>query len=494
MKAVGYAKKVSNLLVKEGVPIKEQNDRIRDYAKSEGFNIDRFYLDKSDDPMRDTAFQELRIDGMNRRFDLVILDSIFRCGKNYAYARNLLYMTFYKIGIHFVVLEDGINTMNMTEDEVERYFYDLRCKHAEILEYSCRQELYRSDKKISQCWERYGYLLNEDQTELLIDDEVVDVIQLIFNMAAAGVKKVAIAKELNRIHAETPSNHLSRVAVRRVSPGRKDWIAEAVGRVLATEEYMGDDHAFETEGVIYPRIIEPEVFHKAQEIIKPNHIKRYNKHYLLKRKIYFQDTDERLSYREKETDGKQVAYYHRSQDDVCLIEYEDVIKELCRVIEQEKELASRVCKVNHTLKLSAICDIDDSYRERAKELFRLSVEAQNGNVELYEQYESGEITPQEYDSAHEAIMQKQRQVNDQFHEMMLERKKRITYLGKENPWARRFLKYDPHKNLNCDTVNALVRRVEIYPDRKVVIYLNTDGKEYMPEKMLKEAMADGEEE
>ena len=92
MIAVGYAKRVSNLLVKEVVPIKEQNDRIRDYAKSKGFNIDRFYLDKSDDPMRDTAFQELRIDGMNRRFDLVILDSIFRCGKNYAYTTDFLHM------------------------------------------------------------------------------------------------------------------------------------------------------------------------------------------------------------------------------------------------------------------------------------------------------------------------------------------------------------------------------------------------------------------
>lgn len=494
MIAVGYAKRVSNLLVKEIVPIKEQNNRIRDYAQNEGFSIDRFYLDKSDDPMRDTAFQELRIDGMNRRFDLVILDSIFRCGKNYAYARNLLYMTFYKIGIHFVVLEDGINTMNMTDDELERYFYDLRCKHAEILEYSCRQEQYQNDKKIPPCWERYGYILNEEQTEFLVDPEAAEVIQMIFNLAADGVKKAEIARELNRIHAATPSNRLSCVATRKVSPGRKDWIGEAVGRVLATEEYMGDDHAFETEGVIYPRIIEPEIYYKAQEIIRPLHIKRYNNHYLLKRRIFFQDTDERLSYREKETDGRQIAYYHRSQDDICLIEYEDVIKELCRVIEREKELASRVCKVDHDLKLSAISDIDDLYRERAKEFFRLSVEAQSGNVELYEQYDSGEISRQEYDSAHKTIMNKQRQVNDQFHELMMERKKRITYLGKENPWARRFLKYDPHKKLNCDTVSDLVRRVEIYPDRKVVIYLNTDGKEYMPEKLLKEAKTDGEEE
>ena len=68
----------------------------------------------------------MRIDGMNHKFDMVILDSMYRCGKNVGFAKELLYRTFYKLGIHFIVLEDNINTTNMAPEEVEQYFCNLR--------------------------------------------------------------------------------------------------------------------------------------------------------------------------------------------------------------------------------------------------------------------------------------------------------------------------------------------------------------------------------
>ena len=494
MIAVGYSKRVSNLIVKEVVPIKEQNDRIRDYAQSNGFKIIRFYEDKSNDPNSDGGFQELRIDGMNRRFDLVILDSIFRFGRNYAYAKNLLYMTFYKLGIHFAVLEDGINTMNMTAEEVEQYFQKLKCRHAKEFEYSQRQEKFLSERQIPECWERYGYLFNDNRTELLIDGEAAKVIRMIFERAAVGTKKVEIARELNRIGAETPSVHMHRVGMKKVKAGRTEWVAEAVGRILATEVYMGDDHTSLAEGAIYPQIIAPEIFHKAQEIIKPNHIKRYRNYYLLKRWIYFMDTDERLCYRERTIDGKRITYYHRSQDDICLIEFEEVLNALRSAFAKEKELAFRICKAGQESKRRFTHEIDDSYRERAEELFQFSLKAQNGNVELFGRYDKGEISKKEYDSAHDVIMKKQEKINGLFHELMEEKKKRIIYLGKDNPWVRRFLKYDSRNELSCNMVNALVRRVEVYPGRRIIVHLNTDGKEYIPEEMLKETRADGKKE
>ena len=494
MIVVGYSKRISDLIVKEPVPIKEQNDRIREFAKNEGYVIERFYIDKSDDPDSDEGFQKLRIDGMNRRFDLVILDSIFRCGKNFKYARNLLYMTFYKVGIDFAVLEDGVNTVSMTDDEVERYFVASHSRFLEAREYSQRREKYKKEKTIPLCRDRYGYIFNEAKTDIQIDDEAAEVIRLIFEMASAGVKKVKIASELNRIGVETPSVHMSRVGRRTVIPGRSDWISEAVGRILATDIYMGDDSNLQTEGVVYPRIIDPETFWKAQELIKHKHIKRYRNHYLLKRWIYFRDTDEKLCYREKESAGKVLAYYHRAQDDVRLAYYEDILKELRIAFERERRLVLSLCKMNPDDKLYYVSLIDDSFRDKAKELFYLSLDAQRGNVDLYARYDNGEITQDEYDADHEAIMSRQRVVNDMFHELMEERKKRIIYLGKDNPWVKRFLKYDPERELNCNTVNALVRRVEIYPDRRIVVHLNTEGKEYVPEGLLKEAEAYGQKE
>ena len=491
MIAVGYSKRVSNLLSKEIVPIKAQNDKIRRFARNAGLTIDRFYEDKSNDPWSDTGFQKLRVDGMNRRFDLVILDSVFRCGKNYAYARNLLYMTFYKIGIHFVILEDGINTMTMTADEVERYIREMKGKNAEALEYSLRQEKYQNDKTIPECRVRYGYFLNEDRTKLEIDEEAAKIVRLIFDMAASERKMVAIARELNRMKIETPSCYLHRTGVKNVASKRAEWTSETVRRLLLTEVYVGDDHLLQIDGTCYPQIIDSEVFNKARKIIRPNHIKRYKNHLLLKRRVFFCNTNEMLCYREQAIDGERYAYYHRAQDDVCVIEYDELLDALRIAFEREKRLADRLCRLKPDCKTPFIEEINDSYRERAQELFLLSLKAQSGNVELFSRYDHGEISQEEYDIAHNAIMQRQMEVNEMFHNLMEEKHRKIIYLGKDNPWAKRFMKYDSGMDLNCDIVNALVKRIEVYPDRKIIVFLNVEGKECVPERLLKEVRKDG---
>lgn len=484
MIAVGYSKRVSNFVVKDVVPIKEQNDRIRDYASAHGFEISKFYEDKSNDPGSDSGFQKMRVDGMNRRFDLVVLDSLFRCGKSFGYAKNLLYMTFYKLGIHFVVLEDGVNTMEMTSDEVDSYFLDMRSGLAEACELSDRQEKYKKEKQIPVNWERYGYMLNEDRTEIVLDEVAAENIRLIFEQAASGIHKTEIARYLNEIHAITPSVRKNQIAIKKNVKERTDWGADTVSRIMSHEFYMGDDQAAETEGVIYPRIIEPELYYKAQEIVKPKPIRRYTKHYLFKRCIYFEDTNDRVCYREYDSDGEMVGYYHVEQDDIPIVKYEEVYWAVQDALKKEREQAIKVCQVSYERKLGVMEAIDDSYRERAKELYRLSRDAQDGNVELYERYSKGELSQEEYESIHGEIMKKQEETNRIFHEMMRENLKKKVWLGKENPWVRRFLKYDPDKDLTCKTVNTLVRRIEVYGDGTVKVLLNTDEKEYIPEEFF----------
>ena len=63
MIAVGYSKRAANFAVNECVPLKEQNDRIRKFAKENGYKISHFYEDKSNDPGADLGFQKMKIDG-----------------------------------------------------------------------------------------------------------------------------------------------------------------------------------------------------------------------------------------------------------------------------------------------------------------------------------------------------------------------------------------------------------------------------------------------
>ena len=99
MICVGYSKKTPFMDMLEQVGIKEQNDRIREFASKNKIKIIRFYEDKSDDPDSDIGFQELRKDGMNRRFDLIIFESLSRFGPNPGMAKSLLLDTFSVIGL-----------------------------------------------------------------------------------------------------------------------------------------------------------------------------------------------------------------------------------------------------------------------------------------------------------------------------------------------------------------------------------------------------------
>lgn len=78
MICVGYSKRASCDPNMGLLSLKEQNDRIREYARSKGWKLSSFYEDRSDSPDGDNGFQKLREAGLRREFDVVILLSVFR--------------------------------------------------------------------------------------------------------------------------------------------------------------------------------------------------------------------------------------------------------------------------------------------------------------------------------------------------------------------------------------------------------------------------------
>ena len=147
MICVAYSKKTANNRLREQVGIKEQNDRIRDYASRIGLKISKFYEDKSDDPLSDNGYQQLRLDGMNRKFDLVLLESVNRFGAGNGMARSLLVDTFSIIGIDFIVTQDGFDSREHNLDEIEAYFKDTRRAYANSWRASAGKEKKRRSRR-----------------------------------------------------------------------------------------------------------------------------------------------------------------------------------------------------------------------------------------------------------------------------------------------------------------------------------------------------------
>ena len=101
--------------------ITAQNERIKNYAVKHGWKIENRYSDRKKSKEENTAFEQLLNDGIQRKFDAVIVDSIFRAGKDLWSAREVLLQTLHYAGIGFVVVEDdyiSIGKSNAEADEL----------------------------------------------------------------------------------------------------------------------------------------------------------------------------------------------------------------------------------------------------------------------------------------------------------------------------------------------------------------------------------------
>ena len=63
--------------------IKQQDQHIQEYLKKQGWTLSAKYCDRKKDTEENTVFEELTKDGINRKFDMVVVDSIDRCGRTY---------------------------------------------------------------------------------------------------------------------------------------------------------------------------------------------------------------------------------------------------------------------------------------------------------------------------------------------------------------------------------------------------------------------------
>lgn len=497
MICVGYSKRVSYLCFKETVSIKEQNDRIREFANEKGWKIERFYEDKSNDPNSDRGFQEMRIDGMNHRFDMVILDSMYRCGKNVGFAKQLLLRTFFQLGIHFIVLEDNVDSTNMSREEIEKYFCDLRYSVAGYNGNVFKRQNLRANNQIDHMKERYGYLLNESQTEMTVDEEAAAVIRLIYEKKDAGESHNAIAKYLNDNHVETPASHLHRLGTMKPEPRYVSWTRCAIQRIIHCEFYVGKEDTQMGGTVYYPQIIDPELYNRVSTRVigKTKGLtlgKRISNIY--KDRIVYGPTGENLYCRAKEINGEKVIIFHRKNKKVPMILYDEILDQVIPSLKREQREAKKILEIMLSNRRKQIIkDMMDEYKPKAKELFKRSVIAQEGNVETYLKFERGDISEEEYEEIHAGIMGKQQEVNSEFHELMEEIEEKKVLLSKCNPWITRFCKFDLDGEIEKRAIYELTRQIEVYPDRKVYVTLNTYGKNSIPGELLKE-VCDGKEE
>lgn len=196
--------------------IKQQDQHIQEYLKKQGWTLSAKYCDRKKDTEENTAFEELTKDGIDRKFDMVVVDSIDRCSRTISCADDVLVKTFVPAGIHFAVVQDEFISIGKTKEELYEYIKKARYEAVQLKgmrEYAIREQL---EGLYTVHDEKYGYILSDDRRELLIDEEAAVVVREIFQMVLDGMLLTNIVKILNDSEIESPMVHNARV-------GHKVW-------------------------------------------------------------------------------------------------------------------------------------------------------------------------------------------------------------------------------------------------------------------------------
>lgn len=167
------------------------------------------YSDRKNDEKARTAFDQMTNDGVERKFDCIIVASMYYCGPDFPAARQAIEETLYAAGIDLIVLEESLDTRAVSRKEVEDYFEAKRCEmHAEIM-FAWRRKQgagFRLTNSVP-----FGYIRRNGESNMVKDEEVAPYLSEAFFRYASGQKMRDIAKWLNEQGVEPPMKHKKRI-------------------------------------------------------------------------------------------------------------------------------------------------------------------------------------------------------------------------------------------------------------------------------------------
>lgn len=104
------------------IELEQQKKHIEEYVRENNSTLARLYEDaENDDFSCNAEFAKMCDDAIHRRFDTLIVDSIYAFGQTIFEAVDILMRVFHPAGVKFIVIEDAFISEKKTQQEVEEY-------------------------------------------------------------------------------------------------------------------------------------------------------------------------------------------------------------------------------------------------------------------------------------------------------------------------------------------------------------------------------------
>lgn len=189
-------------------------------------------------------FERLREDIRAGKIDCVIVKDLSRFGRNYIEAGEYLEKIFPFMGVRFIAVNDGYDSLDpATSDSLSMhlknlvndvYARDISQKICPVLRAKQERGEFIGD------WV-YGYLKSkEDKHRLVVDEETMPVVRMIFKWRLSGMSYQRIAKELNGCGTFAPSRYrFEKGMVKSRRFASSIWSGSVIKQILFSDVYLG---------------------------------------------------------------------------------------------------------------------------------------------------------------------------------------------------------------------------------------------------------------
>ena len=235
----------------EGVSgsIKNQQAILEKYAKENGFNHPRVFIDDgwSGVTFARPAFTEIMELAEQGLIRTLIVKDHSRLGRNRLIVGQLMEEEFDRLGIRYIAIMDNIDTAKGISDLVP--MQDLFNEwHAKNTSQKVRN-VFRSKGMSGQPLTTnppYGYLKDSESQKhdikWIIDEPAAEVVRRIFQLCLDGYGPTQIARQLKAEKIPTPTEHWNSIG-KKCSHAPEvpyNWNSSGVADILSRQEYCGD--------------------------------------------------------------------------------------------------------------------------------------------------------------------------------------------------------------------------------------------------------------
>ena len=497
MKWVSYTRSISSRIGEENPSntIAEQNERIAQYLKKRGCSVSEKYSDRKRTAEAAEGFDRLVQDGMARKFDAVVVDSIFRCGRTLPFAIEALQRTFYPLGIQFAVVEDDFCSADKTAEEVAEYFNGKTIDKIRS-EFITNRQNHFEEGTLTHRQAKYGYALSEDRRNLVLNPESAQVVKLIFQMYLEDMKIPEIARALDAQGVPSPQIQMAK---KKRSRTKIKWPDSTIRSILKNPLYIGKctlTLAKAKRELEVPAIVSKTEFQKAQKKLEstrlPSRKKARKKPNLLFKKIYDKESGKGLLCRTSEDESQQIYSFDKGyrcfSGKAPFIESEKIFREILSALEKEKMQAARIDRVLD-LNPEKVKQCMDAgllqYRKRANEIVAHLMAKDDERTAVYRKYEQGLISleqVEEYEHQYQVAVQKQEAA---FKKVMLAVNDIEKAFSHGNPWLMKFRAISIPETLERAHLKEWLDHVWIVDFEQVeVILQESEWKRFFPEEWL----------